>query len=76
MTVDEASLGSVTVKAKVRKAGDLKPTTVERKLDKTYIVAGLIYGLVNIRTDGNKIICATMNEKDSTWNVRKFLSRF
>ena len=74
--VNEQDLGSVTVEAKVTKAGDLNPTTVDRKLDKTYIVAGLIYGLVNIRTDGNTIICATMNEKDSTWNIRKFQSRF
>ncbi len=74
--IDEANLATVTVDAKVTKAGDLNPTTVKRKLDKTYIVAGLIYGLVNIRTDGNTILCATMNEKDSTWNVRKFQSRF
>jgi hypothetical protein len=41
-----------------------------------YVVAGLIYGLVNVRTDGEKILCATLNEKDNTWQVKTFLSRF
>ena len=39
-------------------------------------MAGLIYGLVNVRTDGEKILCATLNEKDNTWQVKKFTSRF
>ncbi len=76
-TVVEADqLGTVTVEAQVTKAGDLNPTTVTRKLDRSYIVSGLIYGLVNVRTDGQKILCATLNEKDNTWQTKTITSRF
>lgn len=74
--VDDAHLSTVTVEAKVTKAGDLNPTTVHRSMSGTYIVAGLIYGLVNVRTDGETILCATMNEKDATWQIKKVKSRF
>ncbi len=74
--VEEAGLSNVTVEAQVVKAGDLNPTTVTRTLNRTYVVAGLIYGLVNVRTDGQKILCATLNEKDNTWQIKKFTSRF
>jgi hypothetical protein len=67
---------AVRVDAGVTKAGDLHPTSVTRSLGSTLIVAGLIYGLVNVRTDGETILCATLNEKDATWHVRKVKSRF
>lgn len=35
-----------------------------------------IYGLVNVRTDGEKILCAVMNEKDHSWQVKTITSRF
>ncbi len=71
-----SDLKSIEIEAKVTKAGDLNPTTVKRRLDRTSIVAGLIYGLVNVRTDGETILCATLNEKDNTWHVKKIKSRF
>jgi beta-lactamase superfamily II metal-dependent hydrolase len=74
--VKEDDLGTVTVDAKVTKAGDLNPTTVKRRLNRTQVVAGLIYGLVNVRTDGETILCATLNEKDNTWQVKRLTSRF
>lgn len=74
--VERDALGTVTIEAKVTKVGDLNPTTVKRKLDRSYIVAGMIYGLVNVRTDGEKILCATLNEKDNSWKVKTFTSRF
>jgi beta-lactamase superfamily II metal-dependent hydrolase len=74
--VDANKFGKVTIEADVTKVGDLKPSNVKRKLDKTLIVSGLIYGLVNVRTDGEKILCATLNEKDRTWQIKKFTSRF
>jgi hypothetical protein len=74
--LSKAELGKATIDAKVTKAGDLNPTTVKRTLNRTYIVAGLIYGLVNVRTDGEKILCATLNEKDRTWQIKTFTSRF
>ncbi len=74
--VEEKNLGTVKIDAEVTKAGDLNPSSVTRRLSSTYIVAGLIYGLINVRTDGEKILCATLNEKDNTWQVKKFTSRF
>lgn len=40
------------------------------------VVGGLIYGLVNVRTDGKKIMCATLDEKDNKWRIESFESRF
>jgi hypothetical protein len=60
----------------VNKVGNLNPSLVHRRLNTTFIVAGLIYGLVNVRTDGEKILCATLNEADHTWQIKKFKSRF
>ena len=40
------------------------------------VVGGLIYGLVNVRTDGDKILCATLDEKDNKWRIETFHSRF
>jgi hypothetical protein len=36
----------------------------------------LIYGLVNVRTDGDTILSATMNEGKADWTVKKITSRF
>jgi hypothetical protein len=49
---------------------------VTKRLGGTYIVAGLIYGLVNLRTDDEMILCATLNERDNTWQIKKLTSRF
>jgi len=69
-------LGSVTAEVKVTKAGALNPETRIRRLDRTPLVADLVYGLVNVRTDGDRIVCATRNESDATWNVKEIRSRF
>lgn len=45
-------------------------------LKKALVVGGLIYGLVNVRTDGNKILCATLDEKDNDWRIQTLYSRF
>lgn len=69
-------MSTVNVLTKEVNAGDLNPQKKQRKLDKAYIVNGIVYGLVNVRTDGNKIICATLNEKSEEWEVKVFNSRF
>lgn len=46
------------------------------ELGRAMVVGGLIYGLVNVRTDGNKILCATLDEKDEDWRIKTFNSRF
>lgn len=67
---------AVEVDLAVTKAGDLNPTRVTKRLDDAYVVAGLIYGLVNVRTDGEKILCATLNEKSNKWQIKVVYSRF
>jgi beta-lactamase superfamily II metal-dependent hydrolase len=74
--IEKDELNTIEIEAKVTKAGDLKPTTVKRQLGRTNIVTGLIYGLVNVRTDGKTILCATLDEKDNTWQVKTLISRF
>lgn len=48
----------------------------EVRLEDTMVVGGLIYGLVNVRTDGEKILCATLDESKSKWRIKTFRSRF
>jgi len=45
-------------------------------LGRSMVVGGLIYGLVNVRTDGEKILCATLDESSSKWRIKSFNSRF
>jgi hypothetical protein len=40
------------------------------------VVAGLVYGLVNVRTDGQRILCAVMNESDGSFQTEVVESRF
>jgi beta-lactamase superfamily II metal-dependent hydrolase len=58
---------------RVRKASG-KTNTLE--LDRALILSDLIYGLVNVRTDGERILCATMNEEDRSWQIKVIRSRF
>jgi hypothetical protein len=74
--IDGAGLNRVRVHYTEAKPGDLHPKKASRRLGSSYLVAGLIYGLVNVRTDGETILCATMNEGDGTWAVKTFESRF
>ena len=41
-------------------------------LEKTPISTDLIYGLVNVRTDGKEIMCATMEEQGSDFDLKVF----
>jgi beta-lactamase superfamily II metal-dependent hydrolase len=45
-------------------------------LGNSRIVTNLIYGLVNVRTDGQRILCATRSEMDGTWQIKVVNSRF
>jgi hypothetical protein len=53
------------------KAGD-----TPQPLRETKLVRGLIYGLVNVRTDGSRILCATRDENSKEWRIETFTSRF
>ena len=69
-------------------AKDLKPTEPaelqfssngqvrRRDLWKSMFVSGIVYGLVNVRTDGDKILCATLSEESGEWEIETFNSRF
>ena len=48
----------------------------DRRLDESHIVSGVVCGLVNVRTDDDLIVCATMNETNRNWNIHTFRSRF
>jgi beta-lactamase superfamily II metal-dependent hydrolase len=76
LAVGEADLGEASVSLAVTNAGDRNPTTWSRRLGGSRVVAGIIYGLVNVRTDGDRILCATMNEAEHTWEVKTLRSRF
>lgn len=52
------------------------PSSRSRSMGATSIVAGLIYGLVNVRTDGRQILCATLDERNYDWRIAKLQSRF
>jgi len=65
----ELEPGSLQATARVVLAGDLNARTVRRRLRNRYLVTGTVYGLVNVRTDGERIVCAALNEKDRSWNV-------
>jgi hypothetical protein len=71
-----AALQRIEVAYRETKPGDLNPRTRKRRLSGLKVVAGLIYGLVNVRTDGRTILTATMNEGDGSFAVKKFPSRF
>ncbi len=73
---EQTAQADIAVEVAVTKAGDLNPTKLTKRLNNTYLVAGLVYGLVNVRTDGNKILCATLNEKSNKWEIKTVHSRF
>ena len=56
--------------------GDLQPRKGSKPLSKLRVIPGVVYGLVNVRTDGETILCATMNEKKATFDVKVFDARF
>jgi hypothetical protein len=78
--VNEQGLGLPTAGLKLEYSetapGDLNPRRGKRAVDGSYVVSGMIYGLVNVRTDGSRILCATLNEKQRAWDVFGFDSRF
>ncbi len=60
----------------VRKPSAFRAKKKTRSFWRSQIASGVVYGLVNVRTDGERIVCATMNEDKDTWNVHTFPARF
>ncbi len=74
--VPKAQLGNVRVDYKFTPPGALNPSSGSKNLGQGKIMHKLLYGLVNVRTDGNRIVTATMNEGDGSFTVKDFVSRF
>jgi beta-lactamase superfamily II metal-dependent hydrolase len=58
-------------------AFEVASTTTEpmyRPLELTPLSTDLVYGLVNIRTDGTHVLCATMEEQGNDFDVKVFRS--
>jgi beta-lactamase superfamily II metal-dependent hydrolase len=72
----------VKVTYKVVLAGDRNPRTVTTTLQRAgkavprQIVDFTTFGLINVRTDGEKIVIAARNEADGSWNVKEVRGRF
>jgi beta-lactamase superfamily II metal-dependent hydrolase len=49
-----------------------QPEAKFRPLERTPLSTDLVYGLVNIRTDGVHILCATMEEEGTDFDVKVF----
>jgi beta-lactamase superfamily II metal-dependent hydrolase len=58
------------------KSGAIAPSKRDRTFLGAYVVSGVVYGLVNVRTDGETIVCATMNDARRGWNLHAFSARF
>ena len=56
--------------------GPFEITYGTRNVWRSRIMTKLQYGLVNVRTDGNEIVCATMKESGEGWTIHKFNARF
>jgi hypothetical protein len=69
-------LKGLKVDYKEHKPGSLQPERGACDMHDAFVLAGLVYGLVNVRTDGTRIMCATRNEGKQAWSVREFQSRF
>ena len=61
-----------TVKPENTKVKARRTRAKYRSLEHTPLSTDLIYGLVNVRTDGVHILCATMEEKGTDFDVKVF----
>lgn len=58
------------------RSGAINPSRKSRRFAGSYLVSGIVYGLVNVRTDGETILCATMDELNRGWKLQSFPARF
>lgn len=72
----KADLSKLDVDYRYTPPGALRASSGRKRLGSARVMHKLVYGLVNIRTDGRRILCATMNEGDETFSVKTFESRF
>jgi hypothetical protein len=70
------ALSQLRARYKFAMAGDRNPQEESTRLSSRRIAARTTYGLINVRTDGETILFAARNEKDSSWNVTTIKGRF
>jgi hypothetical protein len=75
-SVTTGAVGDLLATYQQIQVGDLNASTKTVSLRNAYLAAGIVYGLVNVRTDGRKVLCATRDEKTRTWDVATFPARF
>lgn len=75
-SLEGAALKDAWAHYRVHKPGAIAATPGRRRLSGAFIVAGLVYGLVNVRTDGETVLCATLNEARGDWTIKTFPARF
>ena len=56
--------------------GPVAEENVSKRSWRTRVMQKTHYGLVNVRTDGKTIMCATMNETENKWIIHTFPARF
>lgn len=57
-------------------AGPVSARNVRKRAWRSRIMEKNHYGLVNVRTDGETILCATLDETEHKWVVHQFPARF
>lgn len=71
-----SQLQRLKARYKVTIAGDRNPKSGSAKINKRRVAAKTTYGLINVRTDGNTIMFAALNEAKLKWNVTTIKARF
>jgi beta-lactamase superfamily II metal-dependent hydrolase len=56
--------------------GALSPVTKSKRAWKARVMEKNHYGLVNVRTDGDIVMCATLDETAKKWVINSFPARF
>lgn len=59
-----------------RPAGVVNVEYAQRSLKRLRMMEQNIYGLVNVRTDGQKIMCASKRDSGEKWTIHSFDARF
>ena len=71
-SVREAGDESTSIKAKNAEIKATDRGAKYRPLEDTPISTDLVYGLINVRTDGKRIMCGYMKEKGSDFEIQIF----
>ncbi len=75
-TYPKRDLDQFDLHYKTTVAGGRNPKKGKSELGSKALAASTTYGLINVRTDGKTIVCASLNEVKSKWNISNFNSRF